>query len=655
LIFALLALLGCPGTSSEDQCISCHVGIEQGHGDIGENQCVVCHGGRSGSKKKDVAHVPVPDNYWEVRGTGLPPAPEGYIKDMPPDMLAQLDPLYLRFINPGDIRVVATTCGQCHPDQVATMPTSVMTTNAGHYMPTLHYMGGQGTDAIFGSHPAIDPDFEGIPGTVESLEALVPPDEAALNAAIASGNASEIERVAYEHYLAKNCNTCHAAGYPKNDSRALYRSTGCSSCHVVYDIEGVYKGDDQAIPNNVPVYPAKHEITSAIPTEQCATCHFQGGRIGLLFRGIREHGFSGGPPEGSEPLNESVYGHTPGYYILDEDTSNNTDETPADLHYAAGMDCADCHVGTDVHGDGKIWSTAKGQVDIRCEDCHGTVRERIVPDSDDVYRTASGRDLPQLSTAADGSVVLKARVTGNDHIVPQPADLLADGGSGSAAMHAAMAPDGSDWSHTDDLRCDACHTSYNQQCLGCHVSLDLRIDQVDYQTGLSTAGLTRGSREMYTLDDVILCTAADGRAQRCNSSQQVQMSVVDGDGQLVLGEHVLDDQGEQTGKYTGVFRDNGEYSDIIGWAPFFQHTTTAQPSGCETCHRTEDTPAEWARVKGVYGHGTGEFMLEHPDGGTRDALQFLNDDGTQNTAFVHPGTGPLSQTARDRALAVEVP
>ena len=97
------------------------------------------------------------------------------------------------------------------------------------------------------------------------------------------------------------------------------------------------QGDDEAISNAVPVYPSRHEITTAIPTEQCATCHFQGGRIGLLYRGIREGGF-GEVPENAEIWAESAYGHTAGYYILDEDTTNDVDETPPDLHYAAGLE-----------------------------------------------------------------------------------------------------------------------------------------------------------------------------------------------------------------------------------------------------------------------------------------------------------------------------
>jgi len=594
----------------------------------------------------EAAHVLPPEDFAEVRGDDLPLAAHGFIRDMPPEKLDLLDPAYVRFINPGDVRVLDETCGECHAEHVRNVRRSVMTTNSGHYMPTRFYAGLQGRDAIYGSYGAEDTGYTGaIEGTVPRLDVLLPPQEAEIEAAFATGDRAEIESVAYSHYLAKNCNTCHAAGYPRNNSAALYRSTGCSSCHFLYAQDGVYRGADEAMPKSYPVYPERHEITSDITVEQCATCHFQGGRIGLLFRGIREGGFSE-TPEHAEVWNENVYGHTAGYYILDEDTTNSVDETPPDLHYAAGMVCVDCRVDSDVHCYGNPSSTEKYQVDLRCEDCHGTVREAQSPDNKDVYHTQSGRALTQLYTNAEGNVALKGRVSGEEHVVPQPALILPEL-SEDSDMHQAMAPNGADWAHPDSLTCDTCHTSYNQQCLGCHVTMDMRLSQIDYQTGTKTAGLTTGSRADYTLDHTVLCQAPDGRVQSCNSSQQVQLTVIGSDGEVVFGE-------ETKAGVVGRFRENAEHTGVTGWSPFFQHTSSRSPRVCSTCHRTDDSEAEWARVKGVYGYGTGEFILQNPDGDPVDALQFLDAGGNAMTSFVHEGTGPVSAEARERALGVEL-
>jgi hypothetical protein len=649
-----IGLLGCSTVSKPiahsggDKCVDCHVGIEPIHKPeyIAADSCTECHGGDGTATTQDSAHVAVPDNYWEVRGDGLPDAPEGFIKDMAPDQLDQLKPEYIQFINPGDIRVAAETCGTCHTgrvDMVQAVKNSIMTTNAGHYMPTRFLAGVQDQDAIYGAYAASDPDWDGEPGTVPELQQLRPVDAETLERAIDAGDPETLEGMAIDHYLSKSCNTCHAAGYPRNDAPHLYRSTGCTSCHMVYDSDGVYTGDDAAMPNNVPVYPSKHTITKAIPTEQCATCHFQGGRIGLLFRGIREGGFSDTPPH-AEVWKESAYGHASGYYILDEDTRNDVDETPPDLHYAAGMECADCHVGTDVHGDGRIYTTDKQQVDLRCEDCHGTPRQRVLPGPDGSYYTSSGRRLPQLSTGGDGSVILTGVMDGEEHEVPQPAQLLSSG-EASAEMQRAMAPNSDDWTHADSLTCDTCHNSHQQFCIGCHVSMDMRLSQVDYQTGLKTHGLVWGSRGTYTLDHLLLAQAPDGRAQATNPSQQLQLSLFDSDGTRQLGGVV---DGEEEGQYRTS--ENGPTN--IGFAPFFQHTSASKPRDCETCHQQESTPEELARVRGVYGYGTGEFMLPNPDGEPVDALKFLDEDGNPVTTWAHEGTGPLSAEVRARAIGV---
>jgi hypothetical protein len=633
-----------------EQCLSCHEGVEPIHpkGGVKATDCVICHGGDPKGTTIGAAHVAIPLDWAEIRGDGLPGAPDGFIKDMAPDQLDRIDPDYLRFINPGDIRVVDKTCGTCHAGHAATVKNSIMTTNTGHYMPTRFLAGFQDRDAIYGAYAATDTSFDPtIAHTVPSIMALRPAGKETFKAAFDDGDMALVEELAYDHYLAKSCNTCHAAGYPRNNSPHLYRSTGCTSCHMVYNKNGVYTGEDEAISNAVPVYPAKHEITTAIPTEQCATCHFQGGRIGLLFRGIREGGF-GDAPEHAEVWAESAYGHAPGYYILDEDTTNDVDETPPDLHYAAGLDCVDCHVGTEVHGDGRIYSTEKYQVDIKCEDCHGSPRQRVLPAADGAYYTSTGRKLPQLTTGADGSVILISKMDEAEHGVPQPADILASG-SASEAMQRAMGPNEDDWSHTDSLTCDTCHNSHQQYCLGCHVSIDTRLTQVDYQTGHKTVGLTRGSRGSYSLDRLLLSMAPDGRAQATAPSQQVQMSVIDFAGELLLGGVV--GAGTDSAEL-GKFRESSTGKPNVGFSPFFQHTSSAKPRSCDTCHRTGDSTEEMARVKGVYGYGTGEFMLDNPHGDPVDALQFLDEAGNPITDWVHANTGPLAPEVRERALGV---
>lgn len=639
-------------------CVTCHAGIEQVHQAIPAGECTLCHGGNPNTTELASAHIPIPANWEEIRGPALPPAPPGFIKDFAPDQLDALPLDYLQFINPGDTRVVTHTCGRCHADKARTMPSSVMNTNAGHYYPSL-FLADLQPDRIaqFGSFRATDPDCDlTIPGTVCSLETIKPPDASQIQAAIDSGDSQELARVATYHYLAKNCNTCHQAGYPRNDSPGLYRSTGCSSCHMLYSDEGVYEGGDPTIPRGSPVHGSKHVLTKAIPSEQCAHCHFQGGRIGLLYRGIREGGFSQRPPN-AEVIEQTLYGRAPGFYILDEDTTNGVDETPADVHFQRGMHCADCHVGSDVHGTGRLYSSSKLQLDIRCEDCHGTIRAPVSADSDGRFVTSRGRPLPQLRDGERGEVVLTGIVDGVEHVVPQVAEIIARGTE--LEMIAAMGEDDSGWSHTDSLTCDTCHTSYNEYCIGCHVSMDLRLSQVDYQTGLRTPGLTRGGRSTYTLNHLLLGVAPDGRVQTVHPSQQLQLAVIGADefgtenGAVLMGNKVVDAMGRS--RTLGEFRRRESSVANNGFVPFFQHTASKKPRPCSACHRRDDSASEEARVRGVYGFGTGEFMLPGPDGRLVDGLQFLDATGNATTTWVHPGTGPLPRERLERALGVILP
>lgn len=668
-IAVMLALVGCPQWGEPghpDGCVSCHEGIEAAHAPyIEAGRCTTCHGGDASRTLKRRAHVLPPDNWAEVRGDALPVSPPGFIRDFAPDQLDAIDPAYVRFINPGDVRVLDDTCGACHPDHANSMPMSVMATNAGHYWPSLFLAGLQDDrDGHFASfEPANMPENCTEPGAICDVEVIRPPDAVEAEA-LFSQNPIDFDgllRFAWEHYLSKNCNTCHQGGFPRNNSGGLYRSSGCTSCHMVYDETGTYQGGDPTLPKGSPPHPKEHVLTNAIPTEQCATCHFQGGRIGLMYRGIREGGFrSDAEPSNAVAIQRTIYGHAPPYYYTDEDSTNDWDETPPDVHadpdgdgVLDGMVCADCHVGSDVHGDGTMWSSSKQQVSIRCEDCHGTVREPATPRDDGIfYASRKENPLTQLSwDEATGRVFLTRKMDGATVEVPQPSAIL-EAGDGSARMHASMAPDGEDWSHADALTCDTCHTPQVMYCIGCHVNLDMRIDQVDYQTGQTTPGLTRGSRKAFSLDSLLLGTADDGRIQTVHPSQQVQMSVIgaaafgDREGEVLLGGETID------GSLAGEFRQAHGFDANIGFMPFFQHTVRKEARQCEDCHRADDSDQERFRVRGVYGFGTGQFLLDGPDGQQVDGLQFLDAKGNPLTTWVHRGTGPVEPDARQRALDV---
>lgn len=88
-------------------------------------------------------------------------------------------------------------------------------------------------------------------------------------------------------------------------------------------------------------------------------------------------------------------------------------EGKTDVHVAAGMVCADCHHGKDVHGDGRFRTSMRSPnaVNVGCESCH----------------TESGETAPAFDPMTDSHSV-----------------------------------------HGDLLTCQACHVSNTTACMNCH-------------------------------------------------------------------------------------------------------------------------------------------------------------------------------------------
>ena len=47
-----------------------------------------------------------------------------------------------------------------------------------------------------------------------------------------------------------------------------------------------------------------------------------------------------------------------------------------DIHLEKGMHCVDCHFRQDSHGDGNLYNEPRAAIEIACEDCHGTIKQK---------------------------------------------------------------------------------------------------------------------------------------------------------------------------------------------------------------------------------------------------------------------------------------
>jgi hypothetical protein len=679
-----------PTPPATEGCTTCHAQIESAHPYLSLS-CTDCHGGDPKSTDKATAHVALPtDTLCGVDVSGLDAW--GRVKTLRSACATdQLDALaakdggaLLRFVNPGDLRVAAASCGSsnpqaggggCHQPVVETAQRSVMQTFVGHYNLPRFLAGMQPTrDAIVGSTTVSDAGFNPLRFlSVAAIKALRGPEAGA-----AEGSLPQV----MDEYLPRHCPTCHTGSFGRNDSDRNYRSSGCTACHMLYDDTGGSTSQDLATRQEVAATgprPVRHVLTTRIPTRQCEHCHYQGARIGLNFQGLREHGFTTKPYMSAAQVaafeeaetrmsfvKASIHGHGEKWYACDEDATAPEDETPPDVHFQRGMHCADCHTQVDVHGDGHLYSTAKGQLDVHCTDCHGTVRAPAAPGADGKFRTARrGSELEHLRLDAYGGVILTGRVDGAEHPVTQIHDRLearsklagADQDPMVRAMGVHPRTDGTDFSHTDTLECWTCHTSWRLNCYGCHVSQstiqhedpDWKSSQPNNQTGGFSNRVVKGDRYTWDISNLFLGMNDRGKIDTMCPSMQMFVS------SSAKVYNPTTDTYQTTTTLTHEPRRNAKGQPNFGWMPTHQHTIQARAQPCTRCHPLGDQ-SNLATVRATYGFGAGVTVPDFVDetGQPYDLSKMLDETGEPISDFAHEGTGPVPAEVRERAMATTV-
>lgn len=337
------------GLSQEDMalasqgCVDCHTASDQKtmHASPGVVLgCANCHGGdpkvRAGGLEKDSAaydqakaqaHVQ-PDNpdWWPTSAN-----PEGTYTNL---LKESFD--FVRFINPGDLRVAEKVCGDCHASEVRAVRKSLMTTSAmlmggaaynNNILPYKNYILGEAYGADGQAQKIVhkgEITEEGKKkGQLASLiplpqwEAVVPGDFfrifergglRVLTQFPEIGNPNPLEVAGKPDVLQSNrgpgtgarisvpvlnihktrLNDPHNSFMGTNDAPGDYRNSGCTGCHVIYannrewEASGPYAkygnegksfSADPTIPKDESGHPIKHEFTRGIPTAQCMNCH----------------------------------------------------------------------------------------------------------------------------------------------------------------------------------------------------------------------------------------------------------------------------------------------------------------------------------------------------------------------------------------------
>jgi hypothetical protein len=100
-------------------CVKCHTGVHDMHAKpTVKLGCIDCHGGDANCETKQGAHAkPRFPEMWRTSGNPV----RSYT------LLNHESPEFVRFVNPGDLRVAQISCGSCHPREVLQVKKSMMT------------------------------------------------------------------------------------------------------------------------------------------------------------------------------------------------------------------------------------------------------------------------------------------------------------------------------------------------------------------------------------------------------------------------------------------------------------------------------------------------------------------------------------------------
>jgi hypothetical protein len=323
-------------------CLTCHNPDKKSmHPTEVRAGCTDCHGGNAGAMRdksvardsgrfRDIqreAHVQPRLNIWR---TSANPASVW-------EQSLRESAEFIKFVNPGDLRIARETCGACHMEETRNNEKSAMRHGGMLWGAALYNNGSypfkntrfgefytrDGTPAIGRTVPqptetqtrtqGILPELGPLPpwqttqpgnilrifekGGRKQLEVGVPevdeepgrPKSRQSNRGLGTQNRTDPVFIGLQKTRLLDP-TLNFMG--SNDNPGDYRHGGCTACHVVYandrspvhsaqfakaGNQGFSQSTDEMIPKDEPGHPIKHEMTTGIPTSQCMTCHMHPG------------------------------------------------------------------------------------------------------------------------------------------------------------------------------------------------------------------------------------------------------------------------------------------------------------------------------------------------------------------------------------------
>ena len=313
-------------------CIECHANIEDMHASphvvLG---CTDCHGGNAtpGLTMRKAHVAPLHPEFWQSSANPN----ESSV------LLNHESPEFIRFVNPGDLRISEKSCGACHGEINKNVGHSMMNHGAMLWgaalynngaCPNKNYRYGQayGADGVplrlespipvteamtrdLGILPFLDPlpRFAiGQPSNILRIfeqggekqteignpNAFEPPGKPARRLSERGlGTLNRIDPV-YLNLQKTRLNDPLLGFMGTNNHPGDYRSSGCTACHVVYandrsptnsgwwskyGHQGLNFSADPMISKKEKGHPIKHQFTRSIPSSSCMSCHMHQGNL----------------------------------------------------------------------------------------------------------------------------------------------------------------------------------------------------------------------------------------------------------------------------------------------------------------------------------------------------------------------------------------
>jgi hypothetical protein len=438
--------------------------------------------------------------------------------------------------NPSDPDGWDGACGSCHRYQLERVKSTIMQTNAGMIRNIqLTWEGEDGRSYTTSGGSSFEPG--GLPA--ESL------------------SVAELDNLSGELYR-KFCSRCHV-GIANGESYAAAHAAGCAACHSPWNDTATYQGQDKSMQGRAG-HSASHAISPLPDTKACTRCHNRSGRIAFSYQGLYDGNNGLVPTRAGEGGPEMSSG------------ARNLTHISPDVHFAAGMECIDCHTSRDVMGDGFSYRNMYQQTEISCQDCHGsadrvpTYRE-ISRENDEALRESRGYKQPMSSGMR---MIQTAKGRSYSNVYYQGGAVWLQG-KRSGKLHRSKVITGTP-EHTIAghlrLECYACHSRTSVQCYGCHTRYDKGKSGMDFIKGEESPGFFSETEDYRKLYPFPLALNQRGRISPVTPGCQTFVTVAERDGSLSRSEYVA--------KFRGIQQ--------LRFAPFYSHNTGRKAVGCVECH-----------------------------------------------------------------------